>query len=179
MRYRLPLLVCLANLVFGSGCIDKDEKKTVPAAETKPSTAPVAAIDAAPPTTTKPEITAPLTGTHLDGAGSAYQPSTPRPRIVLSKKSEGKAIELVLRSTPPGAIAAIDGKPIGNTPTFWQGTADGQPHEYTFTKNGYSIARYRFVATQSGVVHGSLKALVQPHVTGNKAAPPVAEAAPH
>jgi hypothetical protein len=103
---------------------------------------------------------APVTGTHIDGDGSDYRPAGYQARPPPQARSKGKAIELVLRSTPPGAIASIDGKAIGNTPTHWSGRADGQPHEYTFTKKGYSMARYRFVSTQSGVIHGSLKALV-------------------
>jgi hypothetical protein len=120
----------------------------------------VIAIDAAPAATMPVLPEAPLTGTHIDGEGSSYRPAGPQFRGLPPSRNRGKEIELVLRSTPPGAIASIDGKPIGNTPTFWHGPADGKPHEYTFTKEGYAIARYRFVSTQSGVVHGSLKALV-------------------
>ena len=100
-------------------------------------------------------------GTHIDGDGIGYRPAGQPERAGPSPRNKKKAIDLVLRSSPPGAIAAIDGKPIGSTPTFWSGAADGRPHEYTFTKKGYSMARYRFVSTQSGVVHGSLKALVE------------------
>lgn len=160
------LFVLVTTLALGAGCVDKgttqNGEELVPAAqEAKPSQAPPADSDAAPespPDTPVPS--APLTGTHLDGASTAYRPATYPPTAHRRPPAKGKTIELVLRSTPPGATASIDGKPIGSTPTFWRGVADGQPHEYTFTKKGYSMARYRFVATQSGVVHGSLAALV-------------------
>ena len=98
----------------------------------------------------------PPTGAHLDGTDTEYRPRNYRPAT-----RDGKSIELFLRSTPPGASASIDGKAMGITPTFWSGTADGQSHEFTFVKAGYAMARYRFVATQNGVVHGTLKPLVK------------------
>ncbi len=149
-------------LVLGASCMDRSER-TATAQEDANKSASVSVIDAAPVAEAVAEAVAlppaPLTGTHLDGAGG-YQPATHTVRPQTPPRSQGKSIELVLRSTPPGAIASIDGKPIGNTPTLWLGKADGQAHEYTFTKQGYSMARYRFVSTQSGVVHGSLSALV-------------------
>lgn len=88
---------------------------------------------------------------HLDGANIEYEAARRETRT-----QKGRAIELVLRSTPPGAIAAIDGIPIGPTPNVWQGSTDGRPREFTFVLPGYSIARYRFIPMQSGVVHGTL-----------------------
>lgn len=120
------------------------------------------AIDAAPAAPPPSLPAAPLTGTHIDEHGEGYRPAAYQPaRPSTLRRPKNKDIELVLRSSPPGATASIDGKAIGNTPTFWHGPADGKPHEYTFTKKGYAMARYRFVSTQSGVVHGSLKALVE------------------
>ena len=97
---------------------------------------------------------APSVGTHLDGDATGY-----RPRGFQPKQEKGKTIELVLRSTPPGATASIDGRSIGVTPTFWSGRADQQAHEFTFVKDGHVMARYRVVATHSGVVHGTLSPL--------------------
>jgi hypothetical protein len=165
MGYRLFLLVAIVAL--GASCVDKKKPKN--SEKVEPVTAPVEVsanqpVDASVAAESGasgalPE--APLTGTHLDSAVSTYRPSAAyQPRPPLPRKATGKTIELVLRSTPSGAIASIDGKAIGSTPTFWQGIADGHPHEYTFTKEGYSMARYRFVAIQSGVVHSSLSALV-------------------
>ena len=138
-----------ATLVLMAGCGDSKKKDS----GTTPPPPPVAqAINAGPVVQSVPP---PLTGTHLDGADTAYQP-----RNVRAAKSEGKSIELVLRSTPPGAVASIDGVAIGKTPTFWSGPKDHNNHVFTFVKSGYAMARYRFVSTQSGVVHGSLQRLV-------------------
>lgn len=91
---------------------------------------------------------------HLDGADIEYEAAR---RDVRPHK--GRLIELVLRSTPSGAIAAMDGVPIGPTPAVWQGETDGRPREFTFVLPGYAIARYRFIPMQSGVVHGTLDRL--------------------
>lgn len=88
---------------------------------------------------------------HLDGADIEYEAARREVR-----PHKGRPIELVLRSTPPGAVAAIDGMPIGPTPTVWQGATDGRPREFTFVLPGYAIARYKFIPMQSGVVHGTL-----------------------
>ncbi len=93
---------------------------------------------------------------HLDGVDTGYRPREYRPSA-----HEGKTIELFLRSSPPGANASMDGKNIGVTPTFWTGVADHQSHEFTFVKDGYAMARYRFVARQNGIVHGTLEPLAE------------------
>ncbi|RMH44995.1 MAG: hypothetical protein D6689_01015 [Deltaproteobacteria bacterium] len=77
-----------------------------------------------------------------------YRP--PRPRAA-------RPVEIILRSTPPGAIAAVDGRVVGPTPAYWRGDADGTPHEFTFVLDGYALARYRFVPRVSGVVHATLE----------------------
>ncbi len=168
MRITMTILALSAfSLVLGASCVDRSESKAEPQdeAESKSGSksahvAPEPSAEAVLPAQPTALPPAPLTGTHIDGEGSGYRPASYQARPQPQTQSKGKTIELVLRSTPPGAIASIDGKAIGNTPTYWRGSADGLPHEYTFTKNGYSMARYRFVSTQSGVVHGSLKALV-------------------
>ncbi len=63
----------------------------------------------------------------------------------------------MLRSSPPGAVAAVDGVAVGPTPTLWEGTVNATPREFTFVLPGYAIARYRFVPTRSGIVHGTLE----------------------
>ncbi len=115
------------------------------------------AIDAAIAEPEAAAITAAPSGTHLDGDATGYQPRSYLPQT--SPRAKDKTIELVLRSSPPGATASIDGKAVGVTPTFWSGKADQRSHEFTFVKEGFSMARYRFVATHSGIVHGSLEAL--------------------
>ncbi|HLU66783.1 MAG TPA: hypothetical protein VKZ63_10930 [Kofleriaceae bacterium] len=93
-------------------------------------------------------------GFHLDEPEVEYQPARRE-----SRARRGRPIEIVLRSTPPGAVAAVDGVAVGPTPALWEGTADGRAREFTFVLPGHAIARYRFVPTQSGVVHGSLDPL--------------------
>ncbi len=70
---------------------------------------------------------------------------------------ERRAIDVTLRSTPPGAVAAVDGTPVGTTPAFWSGYADGREHQFVFTLPGHAIARYRFVPVSSGVIHARLE----------------------
>jgi hypothetical protein len=89
---------------------------------------------------------------HLDGADVEYEPA--RREVRAARK--GRPIELILRSTPAGAIAAVDGEAVGPTPAVWEGDTDGRAREFTFVLPGYAIARYRFVPMQSGVVHGTL-----------------------
>jgi hypothetical protein len=88
---------------------------------------------------------------------SRAEPSPPRSRPAAPHAAH--PIEIVLRSSPPGATAAVDGVPSGPTPTYWAGDADGREHEFTFVLSGYASARYRFVPITSGVVHARLEAV--------------------
>ena len=92
---------------------------------------------------------APSTEFNLD------EPPAGRPgaRIAARDRKPG---QLLLRSTPTGAIAAVDGVRIGATPVLWEGVLDGQTHEFTFVMAGHALARYRFVPVTSGIVHGTL-----------------------
>ena len=85
----------------------------------------------------------------------------------VARRHRPRPIELILRSTPPGATASVDGRPVGKTPTYWAGTTDGRPREVTFALPGYAVARYRFVATHSGVVHGTMRRLTKPAAKGS------------
>lgn len=119
-------------------------------------------------TPTAGDPAAPASEFHLDDAEVEYEPTR---RATSGHKS--RALELVLRSTPPGAVAAVDGITVGPTPTLWEGTVDGRAREFTFVLPGYAIARYRFVPTQSGVVHGTLGRLkAQPDAGPVEAAVP-------
>ena len=132
----------------GTSSEESDAPVTDPLRATKP---PVAAHDAGPAAPSEPGASSASSDFHLDGANIEYESARrdARPR-------KGRPIELVLRSSPSGAIAAIDGVTIGPTPAVWQGTTDGRPREFTFVLPGYAIARYRFIPMQSGVVHGTL-----------------------
>jgi len=97
-------------------------------------------------------------GMHLDDDATNPGHVTPPPRTVHT----GKAIDIMLKSTPPGAMAAVDGVQMGPTPTYWPaGEADGREHEFTFVLRGFAVARYRFVPISSGVVHARLEAIVE------------------
>lgn len=67
-----------------------------------------------------------------------------------------KPIGIHLRSSPPGAKAAVDGVTVGITPTFWNGVADGRAHAFTFTLAEHQVARYRLVPVTSGIIHARL-----------------------
>jgi hypothetical protein len=128
-------------------------------ASTGSSTGPLTSQPAAPSTTlstnpsaSQPATTDPETGFHLDDPEVEYE--IPRRG---SRPRKGRTIQIVLRSSPPGAVAAVDGVAVGPTPTLWEGTVDATPREFTFVLPGYAIARYRFVPTRNGIVHGTLE----------------------
>jgi hypothetical protein len=73
----------------------------------------------------------------------------------------GHPIDVTLRSTPSNALAAVDGVPLGNTPAYWSGMADGREHEFTFVLPRHAVARYRFVPITSGVVHARLEPIAE------------------
>lgn len=78
-----------------------------------------------------------------------------------SPQRDREVIDIALRSTPAGAIAAVDGRIIGRTPTHWRGYADGREREFTFVLDDHALARYRFVPIKSGVVHGTLRPILE------------------
>jgi hypothetical protein len=122
-----------------------------------------------------PRAEPPAAGSHPEGSGAgeraveeAGEPGTsPRPDRPTAgpapaRPAQGRAarpIDIVLRSSPSGATAAVDGVPIGPTPTYWSGDANGREREFTFVLPGYAFARYRFVPITSGVVHARLEVL--------------------
>ena len=145
-----PILLIALGACGGGG--DAPSPAPQPAAGSAP-----ARSDAGPP----PVTTIPLdpgSGMHLDDGVSHHitAPENHHPR---------RPIDVMLRSTPPGAKAAVDGVPMGNTPAYWSGEADGREHEFTFELAGYSMARYRFVPITSGIVHARLQRVAdeQPH----------------
>lgn len=111
--------------------------------------------DAAP--VARPVVSPPAGGFHLDGDGF----DEPRPGAS-GRARRGPPIAITLRSTPAGAVVSVDGEAVGRTPAYWEGMANGQPHEFTFVLPGYALVRYRFVPTTDGVVHGRLQRLAQP-----------------
>lgn len=69
----------------------------------------------------------------------------------------GRPIDVILRSSPPGAEASVDGVGLGPTPAYWNGMADGREHEFVFVLASHAVARYRFVPITSGVIHARLE----------------------
>jgi hypothetical protein len=91
------------------------------------------------------------TAGHLDDdTGPRPQPSTLQP------PHAGHAIDVMLRSSPPGATVSVDGVVVGTTPAYWYGAADGREHEFTFVLPGHAVARYRFVPVSNGFIHARL-----------------------
>jgi hypothetical protein len=122
-----------------------------------------------------PRAEPPAEGSHSEGTGAGDRgveeaaapgsgPQTDRPAAgpPPARPAQGRAarpIDIVLRSSPAGATAAVDGVPVGPTPTYWSGDANGREREFTFVLPGYAFARYRFVPITSGVVHARLEVL--------------------
>jgi hypothetical protein len=164
----LALVLVAANAT--AGCRDDATAPARPARMAAPvRTAATAARTGRPraPATTPPDAGIADAGVadSLSGAGSAsggfFDAFLPRPG---SPAPQRRHLELTLRSTPAGAIAAVDGLVIGPTPTFWTGKVTGRPREFTFALDGYALARYRFVPVQDGVVHATLKPEVRVEV---------------
>lgn len=78
-------------------------------------------------------------------------PISPRP----STRRPGRQIEILLRSSPPGALASVDGLQVGTTPTYWVGET-GAEHEFTFSLPKHALARYRFFPIATGTLHAQL-----------------------
>src|SRR5262249_32299668 len=96
----------------------------------------------------------PSSGLHLDeGTPTARQGG------VVSVHAH-RTLEILLRSTPSGATVAVDGVIVGQTPSYWEGEFTGREREFTFVMPGSAMARYRFVPTSNGVVHGRLVKIV-------------------
>lgn len=73
------------------------------------------------------------------------------------RERERPRLKLSLRSTPPGAKALVDGRPVGSTPLIHELEDDGRAHEFTFVLEGYAMERYKFPPIQDGVIHAKLK----------------------
>jgi hypothetical protein len=93
----------------------------------------------------------PASGMHLDDDGPGKAAAAKRP------KGPAVPIGIMLKSEPPGATVLVDGENLGVTPKYWSGVADGNEHEFAFTKPNYALARYRFVPISSGVLHATLE----------------------
>ena len=114
----------------------------------------------------------PDSGMHLDDEAPPVTAPSQSPAMPPRPGSHGKPIDVVLKSSPSGAMAAVDGVQIGPTPTYWNnGAADGHEHEFTFVLRGYAAARYRFVPIASGVIHARLEAIADDRPADGGTAP--------
>ncbi|HUH06156.1 MAG TPA: PEGA domain-containing protein [Kofleriaceae bacterium] len=95
----------------------------------------------------------------LDPMPDETEPWKPRPAVRASRPK--RTVQLMLRSTPPGATIMIDGEHIGSTPAFWEGEVVYKPRDFVFILPGYAIGRYRFVPTHDSIVHPTLKKLIK------------------
>lgn len=156
-----------ASAALIAGCKGGEEK----AATSPPPPVTAVTLDAGAPPPPDAGVTAlptfdPGSGFHLDEA-PVVRPSARTPA------RDRKVVQILLRSTPTGAIAAVDGVRLGSTPVLWEGVLDGQPHEFTFVAAGHALARYRFVPVTGGIVHGTLTKLTSDRDAGVPEIPPV------
>ena len=127
--------------------------------------APHVKMDAGIPGITTIQGFDPASGMHLDEGGERRTVTPAAPART------PRAIDVTLRSTPPGALVSVDGAVVGYTPTYWPGQADGREHTFVFALSGYAVAQYRFVPVTSGVIHVRLERVAEEPGTGSGEAP--------
>src|SRR5215469_868870 len=118
----------VAMLLVVAGCSTKQH-------ESRPAPPPEHAAEAPAPAPVQPRPVEPVAG-HLDDDDD---PRRTQP-VPAGPSHNAKPIDVMLRSTPSGASAAVDGIVIGTTPAYWNGNADGREHEFTFVLAGHAIA---------------------------------------
>lgn len=159
-------LASLAALVaaLGGACGDRatTDKPAAP-----PASTPARSIDAG--VTTVPAFD-PSSDYHYDPDVAAPRPSA------RAGSRDRKPVQLLLRSSPGGAFAAVDGYAVGLTPVVWEGDANGGSHDFTFRLPGHSVARYRFVPLTDGIVHATLVRIPEELPTELPVPPPAAPA---
>jgi len=135
----------VAIVLVATGCPSKDPPP-------RPSQLPIDAgvHQLAQQTPVMPATGSTIATGHLDDDPDTRHITTGDPRRA------SRPIDVMLKSTPTGAQAAVDGIVIGPTPAYWSGNADGKEHEFTFVLSGHAIARYRFVPIASGTIHARL-----------------------
>jgi hypothetical protein len=147
-----PKLIVATLAVLLCGACADDAEKPKPVAP--PAAAPIDAgvVNAGPTVTFDP------TSAHLDDG-----PSTPT-EVRPTARRATRPIEIVLRSTPNAARVFVDGEDRGITPMLWQGETG--EHVFTFVKKDHAMARYRFWAITSGIVHARLEPVAEEVKTG-------------
>src|SRR5688572_1163951 len=129
MRARVAWLIVVTVMAVATAACSSRKSKDVPAE--KPAEAQLTEAAALP---------SPAASAIPDEPEAVARRDRARPKLRLS-----------LRSTPPGADAAVDGRPVGVTPVVHEIEEDGRPHEFTFVKTGYIMERYKFQPVRDGV----------------------------
>lgn len=159
-------VAAVASAVCAGACTGRSKE---PPPTTQPS---VAILDAAVDGISTIGSYDPSGGAHLDDDVPA------KATTKADKAKPSQPIDIMLRSTPPGARVIVDGAPTGTTPTLWTGDANGREHEYTFSLPGFATARYRFVPVTSGVVHARLDPVPSDEVQPDAGVAPESPAGP-
>ncbi len=120
---RAMTCVFMIGLVSLAACGNKKGKT----AEVSPTKAAMTQLAASPP-----DAAAPV----------AAKPEAPPPKM----------LHLVVKSTPSGADAMVDGKGVGKTPANFDLVDDGHEHEFSFEKDGFKPAKYRVTPVRDGLV---------------------------
>ena len=130
-----------------AACADKSDTRPTPD-PAPPSVSADAGVGNA-----RPSVTFDPSSAHLDDG-----PNT-APGIRPPARRATRPIELVLRSTPNAARVFVDGEDRGVTPVLWQGETG--EHIFAFVKKDHAMARYRFWAITSGIVHARLEPVAE------------------
>jgi hypothetical protein len=149
---RADLILALALVCAGAACSGRaDEAERVP----EPPPTVIAPIDAGlvDGTTALPTFD-PNADIPIDDAPANARNGT-------GTRSR-RTVEILLRSTPPGATVIVDGLSVGKTPTYWEGEFTGRAREFTFRLPGYTVGRYKFVPISNGIVHATLDPALSP-----------------
>src|SRR5688572_9333220 len=118
MRIRQLVVALAAAGCTGGGSGEKAREEPPP---------PPPPVDAAAPI---PVIDAPFEELELGDGGLV---AARRPR-------EKRFIGIQLSSSPSGAVAAVDGRDVGRTPTYWEGEFTGGERCFSFRKAGHTTA---------------------------------------
>jgi len=169
---RSSVLAALVACAALAACAGGDAPKP---AEPPPAPAAAVAPDAMQFEPLPSGVFDPASGRHLDD--DAPPVITPRPPE-RPTRAPLRPIDVTLRSTPPGAMAAVDGVPLGPTPVYWNGDANGRVHEFTFVAPHYAVARYRFVPITSGILYAKLDAVAGEEPSSDAKTPPAPLAVP-
>jgi hypothetical protein len=134
-------------IVLLAACSGGDDPPAAP----PPQPTLVAPVDAAAPDGSTQILSFdPSSGMHLDDdPAMPIRSGGPSPR-------SRRTIEVLLRSSPPGATAVVDGQLVGTTPTYWEGEFTGREREFSFVLRDHALARYSFVPISNGIVHARL-----------------------